>query len=178
MASSKKTGEYQGKPSSPDSVKKKLVFQGIPIHIDRPVGFKMRGEDEKGRPWERIYKLDYGFIPKTKGGDGDGVDVFLGPDAAADEAYWVAMTKPNGDFDEYKVFLGFPNRHAAVSAFVEHIPQKLMASTVTLKIDMMKAMLGLEPAPNFGRKLAFAAELSSLDDMLRDLSLRVLQARS
>ncbi len=167
--SPRKTGEYKGQPSNPDTVKEKREFQGLPIHIDRPKGFKMRGVDDKGKPWERVYKVDYGFIPKTEGGDGDGLDVFLGPDKKADEAYWVAMTKPSGGFDEYKVFLGFPNRESAIGCFVEHIPRKLMASVVTMKVDMMKAMLGRVPLPDFAGKVAFLSELSTLSDRVRSL---------
>ena len=164
---SKKTGEYQGQPSSPDTVKKKVVFQGMDVHLDRPRGFIMRGEDDKGTPWERRYKVDYGFIPNTKGGDGDGVDVFLGPDKTADEAYWIAQKKPDGTFDEYKVMLGFTNRDTAIGCFRDHIPLKLLGGVTVMKTDMMKAMLGLEPAPNFGMKVAFAGELHSLQGDVR-----------
>lgn len=167
-------GEYKGKPSSPDSVKKRLDFQGVPVHIDRPEGFKMRGTDAKGHAWERVYKFDYGFIPGTKGGDGEGIDVFIGPESKADEAFWISKTKDGGSFDEYKVFLGFPDRNSAISAFVQHIPQKMMASVVTMKIDMMKAMLGLSPMPEFS-KTAFMDELLTLKELFHETSRRIME---
>ena len=105
----------------------------------------MSGTDDKDKPWQRKYKYPYGFIPKTLGGDGDGLDVFMGPDPKAEEAYWAIQKKPDGSFDEYKVFLGFPNREAAIGAYKEHIPKKFFTGLVTMKVDMMKAMLKINP---------------------------------
>lgn len=137
------SGYYRGEASSPDTVKFKTEFQGIPLHIDRPRGFMMMGHDDKGKPWARRYRYDYGFIPKTQGGDGDGIDVFVGPNKKAHEAYWAIQRKPDGKFDEYKVFLGFDNRDEALAAYRQHIPKKLLGGMITLKVDMMKAMIGI-----------------------------------
>ena len=136
---------YQGKPCSSDGVKKTVDFQGIKIHLDRPKGLVMSGEDKEGKPWKREYKYDYGFIPKTLGGDGDGLDVFIGPDKDASETYWAIQKKDDGSFDEFKAFVGFSSRDAALAAFREHIPMKYLDGMVTLRINMMKAMLGIHP---------------------------------
>src|SRR5690606_6453494 len=98
---------YKGQLVSSDGVKKTIEFQGITIHLDRPKGLIMSGKDKNGKEWAREYKYDYGFIPKTLGGDGDGLDVFVGPNKDALEAYWAIQNKDDGSFDEYKVFLGF-----------------------------------------------------------------------
>lgn len=156
---------YQGKPSDPDSVKFKTHFQGIPISVDRPKGFRMSGITEKGDPWTREYKYDYGFIPKTDGGDGDGIDVFIGPDKTDEETYWAFQTKEDGSFDEYKVFLGFGSIGAATEAYAAHIPKRLLKSMVTLKIDMVKAMLGIE-ALGFS-KTAGLIQVSFFDELVK-----------
>lgn len=135
-------GFYQGKPSSPDTVKKTIDFQGIEIKVDRPKGFIMFGHDAKGKPWRREYKYDYGYIPQTLGGDHDGLDVFIGPNAEAKGTYWVVQTKPDGTFDEYKIFLGFDDEKSAREAYAQHIPRKLMHEVSTMSVEMMKAMLG------------------------------------
>jgi gamma-glutamylcyclotransferase (GGCT)/AIG2-like uncharacterized protein YtfP/superfamily II DNA or RNA helicase len=145
-ASMKPKGYYKGLPSDPEGVKFKVDFQGIEVRVERPKGFIMVGQDAKGVNWARRYKLDYGHIPKTLGGDGDGLDVFIGPDKKANEAFWAIQRKDDGTFDEYKVFLGFPDRDAAVAAYRQHIPKKYLKGVVTLKVPMMKAMLGkVEP---------------------------------
>ncbi len=145
---------YKGKACSADSVKSRTTFQGIPICLDRPKGSVMSGEDDKGKPWTRKYKYHYGFIPKTLGGDDDGLDVFIGPDPQAEDAYWAIQKKPDGSFDEYKVFLGFPNREAAIGAYKDHIPKKFFTGLVTMKVDMMKAMLKINPTGSNGMKKA------------------------
>ena len=161
----KPTGEFRGKKISPNSVKKTVVFQGLTIRIDRPKGFIMRGTDKNGTAWERRYKYDYGYLPRTQGGDGDGLDVFIGPEKKATETYWALQRKDDGSFDEYKVFLGFPNRDAATAVYKQHIPKKLLSGMITMKIGMMKAMLGRSP----GDGLEKAASLASLTDELNKI---------
>jgi hypothetical protein len=148
-------GIYRGKAIDDESVKKKVNFQDIIVYIDRPKGYKQTGTDAKGKPWERVYKFDYGFIPKTLGGDDDGLDVFVGPDSKAGDAFWVRQNKEDGTFDEYKIFVGFPNRDAAMAAYRDHIPLKFFNGMTVMRIDMMKAMLGVKP--DGGIKLAMFA---------------------
>ncbi len=147
-------GVYKGKPSSPDSVKFKLDFQGIPVNIERPKGFLMLGKDEKGTPWSRKYIYDYGHIPKTLGGDNDGLDVFMGPDSTQQHAFWAIQKFPDGTFDEYKVFLGFDNRDEAIAAYRAHVPKRLHGGMMTMKVEMMKAMLGKNPEHQMNSKTA------------------------
>jgi hypothetical protein len=141
--SPKVQGWWKGDPLSPGGVKFKTSFQDMPIHVDRPKGFVMTGTDSDGKSWSRKYKYDYGFIPRTKGGDGDGLDVFIGPNKKAPEAYWAIQTKKDGSFDEYKVFLGFDNRDVALAVYRDHIPKKLLGGMVTMRVDMMKALMGM-----------------------------------
>ena len=141
----KPTAVYKGESVSPDSVKFKTEFQGIPIRVDRPRGLMMLGTDGKGKKWSRRYRYDYGYIPKTLGGDGDGLDVFLGPRKKSPHAFWAVQRKDDGSFDEYKVFLGFDNRDEAMAVYRQHIPKKLLAGMMSMKVTMMKAMLGYNP---------------------------------
>src|SRR5262245_45270536 len=123
----------------------------------------MTGKDKEGHDWAREYLYDYGYIPKTLGGDGDGLDVFVGPKKDASEAYWAVQNKDDGSFDEYKVFLGFTSREAAIGAFRDHIPVKFLGGMVSMRLDMMKAMLGMHPDGFFMktamRSVSFSYEL-------------------
>ena len=149
-------GFYKGQPTSPHTVKFKTDFQGIPINVDRPKGFIMRGMDAKGNDWARRYKYDYGFIPKTLGGDDDGLDVFIGPNKKSPVAFWAVQRKEDGSFDEYKVFLGFENRDEATAAYRQHIPKKLFNGIMSMKVEMMKSMLGkVNPEEKMKRASAF-----------------------
>lgn len=137
-------------------------FQGLKIRLDRPKGFVQKGKDAEGKPWERTYLFDYGYIPRTKGGDGDGLDVFLGPNPAATESFWALQRKEDGDFDEYKVFLGFPNKAAAKKAYLAHIPKKFLSGMVSMPVEMMKAMLGIEPVEKLASYVSFLDELEKI----------------
>jgi inorganic pyrophosphatase len=155
-------GFYKGQPMSPHTVKFKMEYQGIPINVDRPKGFIMKGKDAKGNDWARRYRYNYGFIPKTLGGDGDGLDVFVGPDKKAKYAFWAMQRNDEGAFDEYKVFLGFPDRDAAVAVYRQHIPKKYFQGIVTMKVEMMKAMLG---KVNPDEKIKRASVVAMLDEL-------------
>lgn len=147
---------------------KTVTFQGLKVRIDRPKGFVQEGKDESGKPWKRVYKYDYGFLPKTKGGDGDGVDVFLGPGQDAHESYWAIQRKNDGSFDEYKVFLGWKSKAEAKKVYGDHIPMRYFGGMVAMPIGMMKAMLGIEPVEKLATVfLGFFSELGGIDDALR-----------
>jgi len=158
-------GFYNGKPTSPDTVKFEADFQGIKIKVDRPKGFVMFGQDSKGKSWRRTYQYDYGFIPKTLGGDHDGLDVFIGPSKKATQTYWAVQRKEDGSFDEYKVFVGFPKREDAVAAYAAHIPRKYFGRLLVMSIEMMKAMLGKEPKEQM-KKAAWVGFVQAVQESL------------
>lgn len=137
------TGIYRNRKVSIDSVKKRIDFQGMKILVDRPKGFRMEGKDDEGKPWSRTYGYDYGFFPKTDGGDGEGLDVYVGPDLNQRTAYWVVQQKKGGEFDEYKVLVGFPSAAAAKKVYKDHGPPFGFKSMVAMDLDMMKALLGV-----------------------------------
>lgn len=74
-------------------------------------------------------KLPYGYVVGTQGADGDGFDVFLGPNPVAPYVWVVHQARPDrGDttydghamYDESKAFLGFDDPHEVTAAFLEH----------------------------------------------------------
>jgi hypothetical protein len=157
-------GIYKGEPAGTDTVKFKVDFQGLPVQVERPRGFIMLGVDAKGKHWSRRYKYDYGHIPRTLGGDNDGLDVFLGPKKNSKHAFWAVQRKPDGSFDEYKVFLGFDNRDEAIAAYRAHIPKSLLAGMMTMRIEMMHAMLGKNPEQH----LKVAGYRAMLHELLKE----------
>lgn len=137
------------------NVNKKSTFQGINIVIERPKGSVREGKDASGKPWRRVYSVDYGYIPKTQGGDGEKLDVFVGDDAKADEAFWIFQKDDEGNFDEYKVMLGFPDKKSAIAAYKAHIPPKYLGSVLTMKVSMLQALLNIEPDVKLAMCLGF-----------------------
>lgn len=62
---------------------------------------------------------DYGYIEGTSSPEeGEEMDYYLGEDRDSEKAFYAAITKGDGDFDEFKVLLGFKDVEAA-EAFME-----------------------------------------------------------
>lgn len=90
-------------------------IKGFDISIENPVGSKRYyGKDKKKY---NVMKNHYGYFTKSKGKDGDQVDVFIGPDVEDFEKVYVIDQKINGKFDESKVMLGFSSKKEAKAAY-------------------------------------------------------------
>jgi hypothetical protein len=126
------------------AVKKVVDFQGIKVSIDRPMGFVQTGKDAEGNEWSRTYHNDYGFLPRTNGGDGGSLDVFMGPSEKSDRVFWVEQRKADGTFDEFKIFLGFDAPGEVLDVFKAHIPVRFFGGLSEMTVAQMKALLNLD----------------------------------
>lgn len=136
-----------GRAATPQGVTplERRRYHSIEVVIDRPVGTTQKGINSEGQEWSRTYTAPYGYIENTQGGDGEPLDVFLGPDETVHEAHWATQMKADKSFDEYKLFLGYPSKAAATKAYTDHIPSKYLHSMATTSVSMVKALLGLAP---------------------------------
>ena len=92
-----------------------IRIKGFDISIENPVGSKRYyGKDKKKY---NVMKNHYGYFTKSKGKDGDQVDVFIGPDTDNFTRVYVVDQKINGSFDESKVMLGFSTKKEAKEAY-------------------------------------------------------------
>lgn len=89
--------------------------RGFDITIENPIGSKRYyGKDKKKY---NVMQNHYGYFTKTKGKDGDQVDVFIGPDVEKFEKVYVVDQKIDGKFDESKVMFGFSSKKEAKAAY-------------------------------------------------------------
>ncbi len=132
-------------PLAKAASKKEVEHQGITVKIDRPKGFVQTGKDDDGNKWERTYQTDYGFVPRTMGGDGEALDVYLGPNATAPSAFFVHQNKADGSFDEFKAMLGFDSPASAKAMYLAHTPEKFFGHMTEVPIAQVKALLNLDP---------------------------------
>lgn len=119
---------------------------GLDVTIEIPAGGKRRGTDSKGKAWERELGSHYGYIKRTKGADGENVDVYLGPKADQADApiYVIDQNAPNStDFDEHKVMMGFGSSKEAEAAFRANFPKGMNTFGAMKKLtpDQFKAWL-------------------------------------
>lgn len=132
-----------------EKVAKTVEVGGIKIAIDRPIGFVQKGTDPAGNAWERTYQNDYGFIAGTTGGDGEELDVFLGPNLASDRVFVIEQNKVDeggaSTFDEFKFMIGFDDRASAEAAYLAHVPKRFFAGTTEITMGHVRALRGVEP---------------------------------
>lgn len=87
---------------------------GLDITIENPKGSTRSGTDRTGKPWQVEMPAAYGYVKRSKGKDGDQVDVYLGPQHDAAQAFVVDQIDPaTGKYDEAKVILGVNSQDAA-----------------------------------------------------------------
>lgn len=100
---------------------KRLFADDIIVNVENPAGTERVGVNKNGKEWRTKMQYDYGFIYCAKGADGEGLDVYLGPDQEAENAYVIHQVDPDtGQYDEDKVMLGFANKSEAKKIYLEH----------------------------------------------------------
>ncbi len=124
-----------------------VAIQGVPITIDRPKGFVQTGVDHLGVPWTRTYQVDYGYIRRTQGGDGENLDVYCGDTPDAPDTFWVYQIKADGSFDEYKVLIGYASAEHALACYRAHTPDWCFGYMFSVPMAGIKALLNLPPDP-------------------------------
>lgn len=121
----------------------RMTFRGLPISIENRAGSHRHWHDpHTGREGKTLMRYPYGYIRRTKGLDGDHVDVFIGPNEQAENVY-VIMTNKAPAFelpDEEKCMLGFDSEEDAKQAFHEHYDDpKFFRSIKKLSFDEFKS---------------------------------------
>lgn len=112
-------------------VKRSTQFQGIPISIEIEVG-----EHVVGNGCEKTYKYAYGEIPTSATlADGEGVDVYLGPNPQSDLVCVVHQNKRDGTYDEDKIMLGFDSDRDALKCYRDHGPEWGFGSMDLMNVD-------------------------------------------
>ncbi len=100
---------------------KRMFGENIVVNVENQAGTERVGVKSNGKEWRSKMKYDYGFISCVKGEDGEGLDVYLGPNQEAENVYIVHQNDPEtGEYDEDKVMLGFDSKKQAKEAYLEH----------------------------------------------------------
>jgi hypothetical protein len=154
----------------------RLVFQGLPIVVENRKGSVRSGVDPDGRAWRTVMKHPYGYIDGSEGADGEGVDVYVGPNKQAPTAFVVHQHKPSGKgYDEDKVMLGFSGKDEARDAYLAHYDDpKFLGPMVAVTMERLKKLLGQNKplvkisAASFLDELAHIARALNTHEVSRD----------
>jgi ppGpp synthetase/RelA/SpoT-type nucleotidyltranferase len=102
-------------------------FRGLPVIIEWPKGSTRVGKNPDGTTFKTEMKVDYGYIPDTTAaGDKEKLDIYVGTNEDAEYAYIVEQLDDKGEFDEYKVMLGFDTLEAAEEAYIGQAGEDLL----------------------------------------------------
>ncbi|EQA61444.1 ParB N-terminal domain-containing protein [Leptospira alexanderi] len=120
-----------------------IWVKGLPITIENKKGSYRSGTDHDGNTWKNKIHYDYGYLKRTKGADGDHVDVFVGPDIESGIVFIINQKNKDGSFDEHKIMLGFHDEKAARAGYLKNYSKnwKGLGSIVTLTLPQFKEWL-------------------------------------
>lgn len=121
-----------------------VTYQGLDIAIENKVGTERFWTDSEGNSGSTKMLYAYGYITGTSGADEDEIDVFLGPDPDARNAYVVHQQDPGtGRYDEDKVMLGFSSSEQARHAYEQHYSRPdFYVSMSPMPMDQFKRWCG------------------------------------
>jgi len=88
------------------------TFQGTTFIIDRPKGTVKVWPRPDGGEKRFVYPCDYGYFPRLKGEDGEGLDAFVGDDANGHYEVFQKLKPRDGggmELDETKFLVGVSN---------------------------------------------------------------------
>jgi diguanylate cyclase (GGDEF)-like protein len=109
-------GPTPGQMEAGNYKKGHVRVEGLDISIETPRGGVRTAKDGSWRVED--FPADYGYIRRSKGADGDHVDVFVGDAAGSGRVFVIdQLDAETGRFDEHKVMVGFPDEQAAVGTY-------------------------------------------------------------
>lgn len=108
-AAQKQVGNYK---------KDHMRWHGLDISIENKKGSLRSGVDSEGKKWRVKMPVDYGYFRRSRSGDGEHADVYVGPRLDSEKVFIINQKHlHNGSFDEHKVFIGFPQKGHALAAY-------------------------------------------------------------
>ncbi|HWW46329.1 MAG TPA: LPD38 domain-containing protein [Xanthobacteraceae bacterium] len=95
--------------------KQHVKWNGLDITVENPKDSTRSGKAPDGTEWSVEMPGHYGYLKRTRGADGDQVDVYIGDHLDPTAPVFVVDQKDpaTGKFDEHKVVMGVPNEAAA-----------------------------------------------------------------
>jgi hypothetical protein len=148
---------------NPPQVANRYEFAGLPIAVENAAGTIRSWDAGEGKVGYTRMLLDYGFIEGYLSGDGEELDVYVGPDPTAPFVYVVHQLRaPNyRAHDEDKVMLGFYSGEEARIAYLLHRNDgdRAFGSMETIPLERFKSILRRR-SPETTRKIHASVQMT------------------
>ena len=97
----------EGQKDAGNYKKAHIKIHGLDVAIENPKGSTRSGTGPDGKPWSVEMPAAYGYVKRSKGADGDQVDVYIGEEPESDTVFVIDQVDPQSKaFDEHKAVLG------------------------------------------------------------------------
>lgn len=141
-------------------------LQGLDITIENPKGTERTSKDS-ANPWSVTMPAAYGYVKRTKGADGDQVDVFIADKADTSKKVFVIdqVDPETGNFDGHKAILGVDTAEEAARIYHDSYSDgkgvDRLANMVELSMDEFKtwARSGDTSKPLWSNRMLAPAKL-------------------
>jgi hypothetical protein len=176
-----------------DVIRKRVLFQGLPIDVEWPKGSVRRYPDSD---FERKMFADYGYLrDAVSPEDGEEIDVYIGDDPSSPHVFVIAQLvgpyeveefgEELGNFDEFKVLLGCQTQGEAEALIKLHIPADQVGNVWSMTIDEFKSLVSqllapdtaLEASPEEAQERSASVRLAAFDIVAGPNRLPALQAK-
>lgn len=141
-------------------------FAGLEILVENPKGSIRSGVSKSGKRWAVKMTADYGYLKKANGEDGEGLDIFIGPDQHAPNIYVVHQNQPDtGKYDEDKLVVGVHSSAEAKALYLSNYDTpKFFRSVTEIPLASFKKMLTkAEPGSvHWKRKMSRGLDTSAM----------------
>ena len=112
------TSPSEGQKSAGNYKHGHLRYGGFDIAIETPKGATRTGKDPDGNEWSTQMPAHYGRIKRSRGADGDQIDVYIGDKPENGKVWVIDQFDPKtGRFDEHKSFVGVDSEAEALAIY-------------------------------------------------------------
>lgn len=121
------------KRTANDKLLKNIDFDDLALGVEWPKDTMRQYSDG----FKSHMKCDYGFVRNSMGADGEDLDVYIG-DPTLLKVFVVDQLNDEGEFDEKKYMIGFPDIKSATSMYLQHQPLEHFGGTKEITLDQFR----------------------------------------
>lgn len=133
---------YPDKPTQLKPRMEALNFHGLAITIEWRKGD--RKPDKMDPDWSYQLNADYGFFDGTTSPEEEEMDVYVGDNKESQRVFMASLLNYDGEFQEFKVLLGFDTRKDAERFFCDQYSESKCGPFMEMTMADLKDWIDLQ----------------------------------